>query len=253
MVEKSENIGNLVKALSSAQGSMGNITKDKTASMKSDKANYSYRYADLASVLEEVRPILAEYEIAVYQAATNGDKGGATVTTMLMHSSGEYLSSSLTMPVAQQTPQAFGSAISYARRYALLAALGLATEDDDGETAGKSAPQPAPRVASYAAPTPSAAPITPSIASEAQIKALQAVLSRLGFKERPERLSFMSWILKTPIGSSKTLGFEGAKTLLTRLGKPDAAELVVQWRATNPTLGDVPWEQLGKDDDRGAA
>lgn len=63
------------------------------------------------------------------------ENGRLNITTMLAHSSGQYISSTLTMTVTKLDPQAIGSAITYGRRYALAAMVGLAQEDDDGEKA----------------------------------------------------------------------------------------------------------------------
>ena len=121
----------LATALSQLCGELSSIAKTKTVQVKSDKGSYSYRYAELADVLEAVKPSLLKLGLAVHQAPETLE-GKTLVTTTVLHSSGEFISSSLALPVAGNTAQAHGSAITFARRYALLAALNLATEDDDG-------------------------------------------------------------------------------------------------------------------------
>ncbi len=146
----SPSITHLATALSQLNGELENITKNKSVSVKGDKGSYSYTYADLASVLEDVRPTLLKLGLAVHQAPETLENK-MVVTTTVLHSSGEWISSSLFLPVAGSTAQAHGSAITFARRYALLAALGIATEDDDG--AG-SAVVTQPKAGKPIAPTP---------------------------------------------------------------------------------------------------
>lgn len=123
-------LGQLGLALAKAQGELGKVTKSHTA----NAGKYSYTYADLASVIEAIREPFAKHELAYFQAPS-ADGERVTVTTTLIHSSGESLSSALTLVAADDSPQAIGSAITYARRYGLLAAAGLAPEDDDGAAA----------------------------------------------------------------------------------------------------------------------
>jgi hypothetical protein len=114
--------------------------------------SYSYDYADLGDVLDAVEVPLLNHGLAISQDVTTMD-GRAAVTTWLLHESGECLGFGPLALSAGQTPQAYGSAVTYARRYAILAALGLAPEDDDGQAAAdearmgqaaRSAPQRAP-------------------------------------------------------------------------------------------------------------
>lgn len=125
-MNKSETIGALALALSKLQGEAQNLQKDKQG--------YGYKYAELSSVLEEIRPLLTKFELAVTQlCGTEGDK--VTIETVLLHSSGEWLSSTLALPVhvgkGMTQAQAIGSCISYGRRYALAALVGIAQTDND--------------------------------------------------------------------------------------------------------------------------
>lgn len=114
-----------------------------SAVTKAHKANvgtYNYDYADLTDVLNTVRPVLAKHGLAVAQSVQTNDRM-IDVFTTLVHESGESVTfGPLGLP-AGGTPQQAGSAVTYARRYAVLAALGLATEDDDGQKAAQPAPQ----------------------------------------------------------------------------------------------------------------
>lgn len=131
----SESIGALAAALSKAQAAMKPAAKDA----KNPHLNRSY--ADLASVWDAAREPLTTNGLAVMQAFLPAETGYVTVETLLAHSSGEWVSSVLTMPAEsgpqRQGAQAYGSAITYARRYSLAAILGIAPagDDDDGSAA----------------------------------------------------------------------------------------------------------------------
>lgn len=107
--------------------------------------HFKTKYADLASCLEAVDDALLENGIAVYQE-THEDASGVTIETVFLHESGETIRSGrLHVPASKQDPQGYGSALTYARRYSLMAACGIAPEDDDGNAASKQPPRPAPK------------------------------------------------------------------------------------------------------------
>lgn len=102
-----------------------------------EKTNPAFRskYADLGACLEAVNDALLDNGIAIYQE-THEDASGVTVETVLLHETGESIrSGKLHVPAAKQDPQGYGSALTYARRYSLMAACGIAPEDDDGNAA----------------------------------------------------------------------------------------------------------------------
>lgn len=108
-----------------------------------DKANPHFRskYADLGACLEAVDDALLTNGIAVYQE-TFEDAAGVTVETVFLHESGEMIrSGKFHVPAAKQDPQGYGSALTYARRYSLMTACGIAPEDDDGNAAARPAPR----------------------------------------------------------------------------------------------------------------
>lgn len=101
---------------------------------------YRSRYADLSACIEAVIDALNENGIGLIQKTHQDDKG-VTVETLFVHTSGESMSGgTLHVPAAKQDPQGYGSALTYARRYSLMAACGIAPDDDDGNAASK-APQ----------------------------------------------------------------------------------------------------------------
>lgn len=125
-----ENRKELAAALAKAQGEMEGAKKDTANPFHKSK------YADLASVWEAIRGPLSANGLSVVQLVTEAPAGFVGLTTILMHSSGQQVSSTFHMPVKDATnPQAVGSALTYARRYALSALVGVAPEDDDGNLA----------------------------------------------------------------------------------------------------------------------
>ena len=159
------NLPDLYTALAKARLEFGSVTKSKTAKA----GTYSYDYADLAGVIDATAVPLARQGIVVFQSP-EVEAGRVIIHTTLVHSSGASLTfPPLPMPIAQNTPQGIGSAITYGRRYALTGILNLAAEDDDGKTAGdeppKSQQRPAERIQpaaaqKQAAPPPAAPPST---------------------------------------------------------------------------------------------
>lgn len=101
----------------------------------STNPHFKSKYADLAACVEAVDDSFLNNGIVMYQE-TFEDQTGVTVETVLLHESGEVLRcGKLHVPASKQDPQGYGSALSYARRYSLMAACGIAPEDDDGEAA----------------------------------------------------------------------------------------------------------------------
>lgn len=120
-------INNLAAGLVKATGELKDVVKSRRAEV----GQYSYNYADLATVLAMARPVLAKHGLVVTQTAETDD-AMVIVWTTILHESGQYVTLAPTRLAAGKTPQQTGSALSYARRYALMAALNLASEDDDG-------------------------------------------------------------------------------------------------------------------------
>ena len=107
----------------------------------STNPHFKSRYADLSACVEAVIDSLNDNGIALIQN-THEDMTGVTVETVFLHESGETISTGkLHVPAGKQDPQGYGSALTYARRYSLMAACGIAPEDDDGNAASRQKPQ----------------------------------------------------------------------------------------------------------------
>ena len=127
-MNQSESIAALAAALSKAQASITGALKD------SANPFFKSKYADLASCWDACRKPLTDNGLAVIQTIEPGE-GRAVLVTTLCHASGEWIKSYCPILTKDDSPQALGSAITYARRYALAAMCGLAQVDDDAEAA----------------------------------------------------------------------------------------------------------------------
>ena len=125
-MKKSESIAELAKALNKFQAECSGAKKD------ADNPFFGSKYANLEAVINCAKSALDNNGLAVSQFPLM-DQGYAGVETILMHSSGEWISNTLLLACKKQDPQAMGSAITYARRYAYQSVLGIPSEDDDGE------------------------------------------------------------------------------------------------------------------------
>ena len=144
---KSEAINELAAALAKAQGQMEGAKKD------ADNPFFKSKYADLASVVEAIRGPFAEHGLSYVQCPDACEGEEVAVDTVLMHASGQWISSRTVVPVTKKDAQGYGSALTYARRYGLQAIAGVAAEDDDGNAAASAKPSAKPR-AKESMPTP---------------------------------------------------------------------------------------------------
>jgi hypothetical protein len=163
-METSTSIAKIAPALAAFQKEIKPIKKDGI------NPHFHSRYATLDAIMDAIRPVMAKHDLAIVQSQN---------ATRLIHTSGEWIEVVVDLAPASGTPQAYGSAMTYARRYGVSAILGLATEDDDDATAAQPpAPAPAP-----------AKPVTPRpvIASDA-IKCPEcwATKTSRGFAHRPD-------------------------------------------------------------------
>src|SRR5882757_6299469 len=132
MHRSSESIGAIAAALAKAQGELTNPEKSLVGTIRSpvpSEGEKIFRYASLASGLDIVRKSLGQHEIATIQT-TAIDQGRIRLTTLLAHASGEWISSEWPVCPLGDTAHRMGAALTYARRYALFALVGIAGEDD---------------------------------------------------------------------------------------------------------------------------
>lgn len=166
----------LVAALAAAQAAFPPIAKTKTAQVRSEKGSYSYAYADLADVLAVVRPVLALHGLAVIQRTQYLANGALMLYTELRHVAGGAVASEVLLDAKPSSPQAFGGALTYLRRYELVTLLGIQA-DEDADAHNVAAPddrRDAPTTPAPPPPPPWAEP-----AGRATVNALGAELERL--------------------------------------------------------------------------
>lgn len=135
-MERSETINELAAALSKAQAKMDFASRD------SANPFFHSKYADLASVWGACRGPLTENGLSIVQSPSS-DGPIVTVETLLLHTSGQWISCSLSASAAKPDAQSIGSAITYLRRYTLQSLVGVAPDDDDGNAASGNITSPA--------------------------------------------------------------------------------------------------------------
>lgn len=131
---QSDSIKELATALSKVQGELSYAKKD------SANPFFKSRYADLESVWDACRSLLAGNGLSVIQMPGNYFEGRMWLVTRLCHSSGEWIEQEMSVPVPKADPQGAGSALTYMRRYALAAFVGVVQADDDGNAASAQKP-----------------------------------------------------------------------------------------------------------------
>lgn len=140
-------------ALVAARAEIPTVAKDSV------NPHFKNRYASLDTIIEAVMPVLARHGLTVVQGTTAPDRDEAgrvtafTVTTQLLHRSGESLTSAVVVPLAKADAQGAGGALTYGRRYGLAALLCLATDDDDDGHRASQKAKAAPARAAAPAPT----------------------------------------------------------------------------------------------------
>lgn len=200
-MEQSDSIKELAEALAIAQGELKNVTK-------SGNGNYG-KYAELGPTLDEVRPIISKHGLAVTQLPTVLENGDPGLATQLMHKSGEWLRATMKVLNQQNTPQAQGSGITYARRYALTAVLGIAGDDDDGQ-AGTDGPKPGTKP-QQASPQPPKVPISKMITAAQAGLLVGMAKEATGLTERDEVIAYVVKIAGKPMPQILQSEVEGIK------------------------------------------
>jgi hypothetical protein len=208
---QSESIAALATALCEAQHELQSAKKD------SINPHFKSKYADLGAIWDACRASLHKHGLAVIQAPEPSDIG-ILLRTVLMHKSGEWIDGTLLIPASKQDPQGYGSAMSYARRYALASMVGIVADDDDD---GNAASQPQQRAASYQpAQSQAAQPATSGAAliSEPQRKMLFAIWKEGGFAGE-----LQAWIQETYKCEIPALSKKDASAAIELLQKEIAA------------------------------
>lgn len=176
---KSDSINELATALSKAQHEMKGASKDTLNPF------FKQKYADLAAVWDSIRMPFGKYGLSVTQITSEEDKG-LFLETVLMHSSGQWLSGKIRVNPTKQDPQGMGSALSYSRRYALSAIAGVYQEDDDANLASQKQETKDDPSKRYFDPLPQ------------EIKEKEFTIGAMKGKTFSDRLSapgFLSWVL----------------------------------------------------------
>lgn len=165
----------LAKALVGFQKIVPVIEKTQTARIPTKSGGeYSYKYADLADIWAAIRTPLATCGLAVTQFLVGGSDGFTGIETTVWHESGQTKTGIVDVPTDGKSAQEAGSLFTYYKRYALGAALGISTEEDDDGKSGNSAPAPV-------ATTPKASPNKP--ASEKQLNLANSLLADAGYSD----------------------------------------------------------------------
>ena len=139
---QSNEIDELASALVAAQAEFSAVPKGSVNPF------FKSKYAALPDVVASAGPVLAKHGLAVSQHITTNDQGADMLITYVLHSSGQFIAHGMILHLPKSDPQGQGSAVTYARRYSYMSALGLvADEDDDGNKASQ--PKQAPKVKDY--------------------------------------------------------------------------------------------------------
>lgn len=232
MCKKSESIKEIAIALAKFNAKVQRIEKDST------NPHFKNKYASLDGIMDEVRPMLAEEGLSVLQMPSGLD-GKLKLTTMLIHTSGEWIESApIEMQPAKNDPQGIGSATTYARRYSLCAFLGLSTGDldDDGNSASiaPQSQQSAPRTYT---PSPPSQPVqsTPTVGTalitDAQVKMVQRLKNEKKLMDEQYRAMLQSY----GVESTKDLSKQAASKIIERLTS------YVPEPVTAPSEDDLPF------------
>lgn len=168
---QSDAINELAAALAKAQAKFTNPPRSHTGKIRGvSKATgkpyeYEYKYADLPDTIDAVRPALNEHGLSIVQLIETDGNGGLLLATQLIHSSGQWIRSEVTIPTGLPS-QELGSAVAYRRRYAFSAMVMIAAEDDDDgagaterEKERGNGPKPKPAGESKPEPEPEAPPV----------------------------------------------------------------------------------------------
>jgi hypothetical protein len=223
-LDQSPTIGKLAAALAKAQLSMETARKD------AKNPHLGNRYADLTSCWAACRKPLGENGLSVAQLTKSVSPDLVKIVSVLLHESGEWIRSELTVPAGGNkgvnAAQAMGSAISYGRRYGLSALVGISTDDDDGTASGMPQGQQQARQQTTQAPrqqqpprqAPQGQPQGNDTATEKQVKAIHAITKGKGLDPH----AFASQTLGREVGSLKEISKREAGQIIDALNGSQA-------------------------------
>lgn len=175
-------IKNIYSAFIKAQANIEKAVKDST------NPHFRSKYADLGNVVDAIKPHLEEQGLAFFQKFHECDKG-IKIETIVIHESGESISNGiLFVPVTKNDAQGFGSACTYARRYSLQSAFGVAPDDDDGNAASQPKQHQGPQRVQPQAPmpTPMAGDIAEQLQAAPDMKTLVGIFNALDNDQKRE-------------------------------------------------------------------
>ena len=216
----------LNEALAKAQSEFPPIPREKKVTVRTkDGGSFTYAYADLAAILAAVRPVLAANGLALVQILED-DGRGPSLRTELRHSGGGGIYGTFPLPRNPDDPQALGSLLTYLRRYAVTAVLGIATEDDD-DGAGAKPKGGKPKGgtggtgAGFTPPAPKPDPELAGLVTEVQAKfeALRKLEADLGTGQR----DWPAWVRhKLGLAEGEIGGPEHYRQALDLLGREES-------------------------------
>lgn len=211
----------IAAALAKAQATLSNVSKDKANPF------FKSKYADLGSVLDAVRGPLADNDLAIVQTTEYVD-GVTLLCTALLHKSGQSISGRYPIISTKQDPQGYGSAMTYARRYTIMAIVGVAAEDDDANAASAvpNAPRPQPAPVQTPVHVPAPAPVAPvpaPVVQPTKPKTGSWTIPLTGKKYDEWAKSFISKLEKCPdTPSYERLVGDNTETIM-KIGEADLA------------------------------
>lgn len=192
-MKTSSTITTIAKALAAASASLRNPGQDAT------NPHFRSKYTSLVGLIDSLRAPLHAHGIIVLQPVSSPVAGRVRVTTTLLHSSGEWMSSTADLP-SGATAQSFGAAVAYLRRYALQSMLGVsgdADADDDGEAERVKAEKPAKRKAEPVLTTPTSTPkdtyVVLKVDSKPTKSGTMCAHIQLGIPDAPDLISAFCW------------------------------------------------------------
>jgi len=218
-MNKSESIQNIAKAL------VGFQSEVKNPANTANNPFFKSKYAPLPEILNDIRPLLSKHGLSLLQSPS-GDGDKIVITTLLMHESGEWIETCpLILKADKATAQGAGSAITYGRRYALSAVLGISSEDDDdGNQATKTVDKKT--TTATAEETIKPLPTKPQngeLLSDAQRKKIYAMTTKISIKSEDVKKMMLQ---RYKVDDSKQLTKKQASDFIEFLGKLENGEEV---------------------------